>query len=483
MIKTVETLLLSFRKHFSREGCFKWFVVSVFALMLRGDKLGITSVIRDLDLSHKCYENLLHFFRSRAFSLSSLREQWYITVRNSTILHRVNGRAVLVGDGVKQSKEALKMPGVKKMVQESETCSKKQYIHGHMFGQIGIIITNLRSRYCLPLKSSIQDGLRAMAGWPEAKGIMEISDKSHVEQIIESAFEAAKVFRDSYLLLDRYFLTRPALILLNALNSKHRQSGDDLIVMITKAKANCIAYRHPRRKTGSKGRPPRKGKSVKLAELFSQKRFFAEATIMMYGVEETVSYCCLNLLWGQKLYQELRFVLVSYRSKRTVLVSTDTSLDPLTIISLYSTRFSIEETFREFKQQIGGFCYRFWTKSLPKLNHFAKKGTDLLEGIVDSTSRIKIVETARAIEIFVFCGSVALGILQIIALDKRHRQEVKESRYLRTYSKDVPSEASVMYYLRKKVFLILSRNPHSFVTEYIREKQIWGFEESDAKTA
>ena len=143
MIKTVETLLSSFRRHFSREGCFKWFVVAVFALMLRGDKLGVTSVIRDLDLSYKCYENLLHFFRSRAFCLQSLREQWYITVRNSTMLHRVNGRTVLVGDGVKQSKEALKMPGVKKMVQESETCSKKQFIHGHMFGQIGIIITNL----------------------------------------------------------------------------------------------------------------------------------------------------------------------------------------------------------------------------------------------------------------------------------------------------------------------------------------------------
>ncbi|MEG1928773.1 MAG: hypothetical protein RR090_09155 [Niameybacter sp.] len=44
----------------------------------------------------------------------------------------------------------------------------------------------------------------------------------------------------------------------------------------------------------------------------------------MYGKEETVSYYCINLLWGPKLYQELRFVLVTYQGKQCILVSTDT---------------------------------------------------------------------------------------------------------------------------------------------------------------
>ena len=474
MIRFIESVLSSFRKCFSRNGCFKWFAVIVAALMLRGDKLGVTSFIRDLDLSHKCYENLLHFFHSGSYLLSSLRAQWYRIVLEKAPIHKVEGRAVLIGDGVKQSKEALRMPGVKKMVQESETSSKPEYIHGHLFGVVGIIISGLGSMLCLPLKSNIQDGLRAMASWPESEGVIDISGKSHVEQIIEAGFEAAKVIGRSFLVLDRYFLSRPALEILDGQNSSNGTPGDPAVVIVTKGKANCTAYRHPRRKAGAKGRPPKKGKSVKLASLFTQKRFFKEAAVKLYGNDENVSYYCLNLLWGQGLYRELRFVLVKYRGRNSILVSTDTALDPLTIIGLYGVRFSIEESFREFKQQIGGFGYHFWTSSMPKLNHFAKKGTDPLESLSDSHSRKKILETIKAIEAFVFCSSVAMGILQMLALNKKYKDEIKSARYLRTASKDSPSEATVMYYFRKRIFYILARSPQSFVTQFIREKQLWG---------
>lgn len=35
------------------------------------------------------------------------------------------------------------------------------------------------------------------------------------------------------------------------------------------------------------------------------------------------------------------------------------------LLVVYAYRFSIEELFREFKQQIGGFAYHFWTKAVP----------------------------------------------------------------------------------------------------------------------
>ena len=483
MLQLIESVIDSFRKCFSRVACFKWFVISVCALMLRGDRLGVTSFIRDLDLDHKCYEHIIHFFRSGAYRLSELRKRWYEIIASMAPIYRVNGRAVLIGDGVKQGKEALRMPGVKKMVQESETCSKPEYIHGHLFGAVGIVLSNACKRFCLPMKVNLQDGLKAISSWVEQSEFTDSSSKSHVEQMVESAFEVARKIGRSFLVLDRYFLSRPALELFDKMNGESENDGNSLIQIVTKAKCNCSAYRHPRNKKGCKGRPRKKGNTVKLLSLFRQKRFFREAKVQMYGEEKTISYYCLNLLWGQKLYKELRFVLVQYDGRQSILVSTDTSLDPLTIIEIYAVRFGIEELFREFKQQVGGFCYHFWSKYLPKLNHFAKKDSPAqLDQVKDAHSRKKILETIQAIETFVFCSSVAMGILQLIALDKTYQEELNKARYLRTRSNATPSEATVMYYLRKRAFFTLLCSPDSFVTQFIREKQTGLARDKSAKS-
>ena len=73
MWNRIEEILISFREQFSRVAAFKWFVVLVIGLMVRTDKLGITSVIRALFIAPKNYESMLHFFRADLWSLSELR--------------------------------------------------------------------------------------------------------------------------------------------------------------------------------------------------------------------------------------------------------------------------------------------------------------------------------------------------------------------------------------------------------------------------
>ncbi|WP_234541851.1 transposase [Paenibacillus pseudetheri] len=460
-------LLLPFRSCFSRQATFEWFVVIVVGFMLRSDHLGVTSVIRDLSLSGRCYETLLHFFRSSAWSLPSLRQMWLQVVRRSAPLLVIQDRVVLVGDGMKEAKEGRRMPGVKKLHQESENVSKGEYIFGHLFGAIGILVGDSRKWFCLPLFMNLQDGIQTILGWKQTDA--EPERPSHVVQMIEQGFEAAKGFGQALLLLDRYFLSVPALQRLQACHS----GSEARMHLVTKAKSNVVAYERPPAKKPGRGRPPKKGESVKLKELFSTRAAdFQTAIVPLYGKEETVEFLCLDLLWGQGWYQELRFVLVIHQGRYSILASTDLTLSATDIIRLYGYRFKIECTFREMKQVIGAFGYRFWSKSMPKLNRFLKKEeAHPLEAVQDEQDRRRIEQTIQAIEGFVMCQCIAMGLLQLIALRFSSRTPALFFRYLRTPSHAVVSEATVAAYLRKSIFRLFVQNPHLSITKIIKSKQ------------
>ncbi|MFB5269574.1 transposase [Paenibacillus enshidis] len=344
MLKLMNEILCAFRACFTRTAAFQWFVVIVVGLMVRSDHLGVTSIVRDLSLDPRHYESMIHFFRSSAWSLESLRLAWQEAVRRFAPLLYVRGQVVLVGDGMKQAKEGRQMPGVKKLHQESENVSKGEYIFGHLFGAIGILAGTPNKWFCLPLFMNLQDGVKAIFGWT---GHSKERQASHVVQMIEQAFVSARTFGGALLLLDRYFLSIPALQRL----AEGDRAGDGRLQIVTKAKMNAVAYERPEPKKPGRGRPPKKGKTLKLAELFqSRTTDFQTAAVTIYGKEETVSFLCLDLLWGQGLYQELRFVLVRHGDRLSILVSTDLTLEAAEIIALYGYRFKIECTFREMSK-------------------------------------------------------------------------------------------------------------------------------------
>ena len=440
MYKFLETTLLSFRKCFSREAAFKWFVLVIISFMMREDHLGVTSTIRALVLDPGCYTKILNFYRSSAYQTDDIRRQWHNIVRESSLLIRREGRCVLLGDGVKQSKEGFYMPGVQKHHQESEDSAKGEYIHGHMFGAVGVVIGNMKQKLCLPLQMSIQEGLSDAAGWEGS----HISPCTHVIQMIENAFETAKVLGSSFLVLDRYFLTSPAIKKLNELNEAY---GKRLVEIVTKAKRNCIAYEKPGpSEPGKRGRKRKKGAKVELRSFFEDRKAFTKATVNMYGENAKVEYFSIDLLWGEGLYQELRFVLVIYNGLRSILVSTDLTLSPETITPLYAERFQIERTFREFKQQIGGFCYHFWTKAQKKLNHYKEKGEPgPLANITDKLAQARILRTVDATERFVLFANIAMGLIQMMLLSVNDVKTIQNMRYLRTVSEGKISEATLMY--------------------------------------
>jgi hypothetical protein len=275
-----------------------------------------------------------------------------------------------------------------------------------------------------------------------------------------------KKFRKTLLILDRYFLSVPALKKLDELN-------DVKMHIITKAKKSCTAY-YEKVKYCGRGRKPKKGETIKVMELFeSKKDKFKEQELMLYGKKEKVKYYCINLLWGQKLYKKLRFVLVEYNDVQSILVSTMLDLDPCRIIELYSYRFKIESCFREIKQVIKGFSYHFWSKKMPKLNRFKKKNeAEPIEEVNDEKAKKLIIGALKAVEGYVFCNCVAIGILQILSIKISPFINNKIFRFIRTVSKtNYASELTISCYLRKNLFSFIRFYGGLEISQIINDKQ------------
>lgn len=478
MWKFVNDTIQEFRECFSRQAAFKWFVVAIIGLMVRTDHLGVTSIIRTLGINPRYYESFIHFFRAKSWKLEAIRNKWIGIVMKSGLVYSICCKPLLIGDGVKQSKEGRKMPCVSKLAQESENSAKPQFINGHHFGAIGVLLGISSKLFCALLSMRLHNGNEAIGKWAD----VEFANESHTVRMIREACHIASQTQSCILTLDRYYLTAPALF---ALDEAHKEASKTLISLVTRAKRNVVAYEKPIAKTG-RGRPAKKGASVKLQTLFTtESASFQTATVEIYGRIENVEFLAIDLLWGQGLYQELRFVLVKYGSTEAILVSTDLTLSPESIIEIYSFRFKIECTFREFKQNIAGFAYRFWTSAMPKLNRFDKNihRTDNLEAITCDKQKTDIVNTFNAIEGFAMFAVIAFGLVQMVAL--RFGKEINDSsfRWLRTIRNNTPSEATTIDFLRKSIFILFQPSPHLGISNLIRSVQSSTVDDSEELAA
>lgn len=146
MIKEINDILSQFRSCFSRESSFNWFVITVIGFIVRLDHHGVSSVIRWLNLDPGKYTSLLFFFRASSWNLKEIQQKWWQIVLNTCPIIAIKGRYLIVGDGIKVAKEAKKMPGVKRLHQESDNSSKAPYIYGHHFGALGILAGWVKKR-------------------------------------------------------------------------------------------------------------------------------------------------------------------------------------------------------------------------------------------------------------------------------------------------------------------------------------------------
>src|SRR5437868_501566 len=102
------------RPAFSRLSTFMWFATVVAGMTVRVDLLGVSSIVRALNLQPTFYDALRKHFHSSGVKLDRLSALWAQAVlRLFPSPVYINNRLVLVGDGIKIAKRGKKMPAVK----------------------------------------------------------------------------------------------------------------------------------------------------------------------------------------------------------------------------------------------------------------------------------------------------------------------------------------------------------------------------------
>jgi hypothetical protein len=90
-------------------------------------------------------------------------------------------------------------------------------------------------------------------------------------------------------------------------------------------------------------------------------------------------------------------VLVTMGERQSILVSTDRTLAPEAITRLFVWRFTTETTFRTLKLSLGAFAYHFWSRSMPRLKRYLKKGeAQPLEQVTGTGDRERILQTRES---------------------------------------------------------------------------------------
>ena len=69
-------------------------------------------------------------------------------------------------------------------------------------------------------------------------------------------------------------------------------------------------------------------------------------------------------------------------------------------------------------------------------------------------------------------SGIAMGIIQLLCLEYKDDIQVSDFRYLRTPSRKVMSEASMMEYLRRNLFRFMAQQGNLTITKIISDKQV-----------
>jgi hypothetical protein len=433
----------------TRTRTFLWLVVCLAGMTIRSDLLGVTSIVRAIGLKAQCYDRILDFFHSSAVDISTLTSLWGKMVISifPTIL-KVNGRILVVGDGIKIPKEGKKMPGVKSLHQESESNTKAPYIMGHSCQSVAVLVGALKSVFAVPLTSRIHEGTV----------FSNRDNKTLLDKMILLLDSLS--LPEYYFIADAYYASRK---IVKALLCR----GNHLI---TRVRNNAVAYSLPKNKPRKIGRPNTYGNKIKLSSLFDNPQHMDVDISPVYGEKGVIiKYHCRDLLL-RPLGIVVRFVAVIHPLRGSAIyMSTDFTLTPMQILSLYGKRFKIEVSFKQALHTIGTYTYHFWMRNMKPIrkgsgNQYHHKNSQQYRNAV----KRKLDAYHRYIQV----GIIAHGIIQHISVNSSNLVWKYFGSWLRTIRPGIPpSEFTTAIALKNSFFDFLAVNEsYPILTKFLSEK-------------
>ncbi len=438
------------RPCFARQATFLWFALVLAGFSTRADLAGITSIIRSLGLDKFYYDRVLDFFHSSAVRLTLLSQKWFQIVLATGLAYKVNGRVVILGDGVKAPKEGHKMPGVKSLHQESGSNSKPEYIMGHSCQAISLLTRAFTHFFATPLICQVHEGV-----------VESNRDKRTLLDKMVIMIASLNISVPFYFVADAYYASKK---IIEPLIKKG-------IHLICRVRMNAVAYEPlpASNKKAKRGRPKLYGKKIKLRDVFKQTEKMTPATVLIYGKEVNLSYRTLDLVW-RPIGIIVRFVFVLYpEGAMAIFLSTDLLLHPLEIINLYSLRYKIEVLFKQAIRTIGALSYHFWMKTMEKISR--KSGNQYLHK-KSPLYRKQVQRKLRAYHLYIQTALIAQGIMQIISMTVPQLVWDSFGSWIRTIRPNtLPSEHVVMTALRNNLpDFLADTNSDPILAKFILEK-------------
>jgi len=424
----------------------------MWGVLLNSQPPAVTSYLNAIGLTEGYYHQALHWFNSKGFSAQKLSVQWSKWLSHHENAYRIRGQRVYVGDGIKVGKEGRKMPGVKKLHQESEDVAKPEWIRGHYFSALSQLLGTTKSCFAVPLAFKLHDGIQSQpTPNPGTKNKVKKKKTTLVTKMADLC--ATHVVPGSYVILDAYYACK-------VLITDFRQKS---LHLITRVRSSTVVYAPfcPVPTVKGRGRPRRWGDSIKLESLFALVADFPQTSLWLYGQRTTVRYQCFQFCWDSSELP-VQFVLTQFpNGRRLILLSTDLALTGPEIIAAYGLRFKIEVTFRQLIHLLGGFTYRFWLKSLSSLPTWP---SNLVLSDYSQDLQAQILAKVETFERFVTLNTLALGLLQVLSLELPQTIWAHFPRWFRTLpSHGFPSERITLLSLQHQVQAFFPQSPPSLL--------------------